>query len=227
MPELNFRISGLTEEEFERSESLKKHSSIHPASFPLPAVSLPALGLIALSILAVYKLQERRRYISLDVIGHHAVAAPAGTNGSVFGSMKSIPHALKGNIYFLPQNTASLPDFSKLTPIATTYATDLNVTPRSFTEGFPGVSDRNVWFAIDYTGTFLIPEPGNYLFSLTSDDGSRLFIDGERIIDLDGQHPPQNQSGVRTLRAGPHDIRVQYFQGPPSGIALVLDITKQ
>src|SRR5258706_4974867 len=98
MPELNFRISGLTEEEFKRSESLKKHSSIHPASFPLPAVSLPALGLIALSILAVYKLQERRRYISLDVFGHHAVAAPPGTNRSTFGTISRHTHTRKGNM---------------------------------------------------------------------------------------------------------------------------------
>jgi hypothetical protein len=91
-----------------------------------------------------------------------------------------------------------------------------------FTQGFPGVTDRFEWFAIDYNGRFWIEQPGRYSFSLMSDDDSKLFIDGRVLIDNDGIHAPTTREGNLKLKRGLHRIRICYFQGPRFKVALVL-----
>lgn len=139
-----------------------------------------------------------------------------------FGSTDLEASSLRGDIYYLPEGTTSLPDFSALTPVGSVYAKVLDIPQRSFDSGFPGVSDRFEWFAIRYTGSFLVDRAGDYAFRLVSDDGSRLFIDENKIIDNDGQHPPQSQSGSVFLGEGVHKIMVDYFQGPRDYVALQL-----
>jgi outer membrane protein OmpA-like peptidoglycan-associated protein len=141
---------------------------------------------------------------------------------SPLGSPNPIPFALKGKLVYLPEDAAKLPDFSKLPSKGTLYATKLDVPERDFKKGFPGVSNRFEWFALDYKGSFSAPVAGDYGFSLESDDGSKLLIDGKLVIDNDGQHSTEEAEGKATLAAGPHAIEVQYFQGPRYGIALML-----
>jgi hypothetical protein len=86
------------------------------------------------------------------------------------------------------------------------------------------VTHRSLWFGIDYYGKFYVTKPGDYLFELQSDDGSRLEIDNRAIIDLDGVHPVAKQTAQTALSAGWHSIHVPYFQGPPTALALVLSI---
>ncbi len=102
----------------------------------------------------------------------------------------------------------------------------MNIPRRNFTEGFPGITDRFEWFAIDYTGSFWIGNPGKYRFALLSDDGSRLYIDGRRVIDNDGVHPVIVKYAIVKLIAGRHRIRVSYFQGPRAQLALVLGVAE-
>src|SRR5947209_1073214 len=96
-----------------------------------------------------------------------------------FGTTVVIPDGLRGEIYYLKRNTERLPNFRKLKPVGTVYTTTLNVPPQSFDQGFPGVSKRFEWFAIDYTGKFWVQYAGIHRFLLLSDDGSKLFIDGK------------------------------------------------
>lgn len=131
---------------------------------------------------------------------------------------------LQGNIYLLRPNTDALPKFERLKPVGAIYTSSLNIPPRSFLEGFPGVTDRYEWFAIDYHGTFWIEQPGKYRFLLASDDGSKLYIDNKVVIDNDGIHAVQTETGMINLKAGSHRIRVSYFQGPRAGVALVLGV---
>jgi hypothetical protein len=109
-------------------------------------------------------------------------------------------------------------------PLVTLYTNTLNVPPRRFEEGFPGIANRVEWFAIDYTGRFWIEEGGQYQFNLLSDDGSRLVIDGKRVIDNDGIHPPVAVIGGAILSHGIHSLEVSYFQGPRYSVALVLKV---
>jgi outer membrane protein OmpA-like peptidoglycan-associated protein len=151
-----------------------------------------------------------------------AAAHPAAAQGGGFGTAGAVPFALQGRVYFIPENSESLPDFARLRPVGTISTTVLNIEPQSFTLGFPGVTDRFEWFAIDYNGRIMLPQAGTYTFRLASDDGSRLFIDGREVIDNDGIHGTNQLDAEVTLAAGIHDVRVQYFQGPREEVALML-----
>jgi outer membrane protein OmpA-like peptidoglycan-associated protein len=151
-----------------------------------------------------------------------AAAHPAAAQGGGFGTAGAVPFALQGRVYFIPENSESLPDFARLRPVGTISTTVLNIEPQSFTVGFPGVTDRFEWFAIDYNGRIMLPQAGTYTFRLASDDGSRLFIDGREVIDNDGIHGTNQLDAEVTLAAGIHDVRVQYFQGPREEVALML-----
>ena len=150
------------------------------------------------------------------------VSAMGQGSENPFGSATSNSISLKGDIYYLPDGASSLPDFSSLTPVGSIYTTVLDIPTRSFTSGFPGVTTRFEWFALRYTGTFDVDTEGDYAFRLVSDDGSRLFIDGKKIIDNDGVHATQSASGNAYLTRGLHSIEVDYFQGPREEIALQL-----
>ena len=54
---------------------------------------------------------------------------------------------------------------------------------------------------------------GPYLFSATSDDGVRVKVDGEYVINDWTSHPATTFSGGATLTAGEHTIVVEYYQG--------------
>jgi alpha-L-fucosidase len=72
-----------------------------------------------------------------------------------------------------------------------------------------------------FEGYVRIPEDALYNFYLSSDDGSRLWIDGKEIIDHDGMHGNDEKEGAAALRKGYHRIRVDFIQAT-GGIDLVL-----
>lgn len=49
-------------------------------------------------------------------------------------------------------------------------------------------------------------------FQLTSDDGSRLFVDGKQIVDNWGKHGLKARGRSLPLKAGVHHLRVEYFE---------------
>lgn len=149
-------------------------------------------------------------------------AKPEKAAKSVFGGTAWIEHALMGKVYLLPENTAKLPDFKTLKPVGTIYADKIDIPTRDWQEGFPGVTDRFEWFAIDYQGSFRVHTPGSYNFRLLSDDGSKLYVDDKPVIDNDGTHGPSSQEGKVQLDGSAHTIDLQYFQGPRTQIALQL-----
>jgi outer membrane protein OmpA-like peptidoglycan-associated protein len=133
---------------------------------------------------------------------------------------------LKGEIYYLPDGTDHMPeDLAKQKPHGVIYSESLDVPERSFTEGFPGVTDRFEWFGIVYTGRFQVRTAGSYHFRSTTDDGIRLWIDGKPVMENDSIHGPDDANGDIALKPGLHDIKVWWFQGPRDQIALQLWIT--
>ncbi|APR81829.1 Alpha-1,2-mannosidase [Minicystis rosea] len=143
-----------------------------------------------------------------------------------FGGPHRGLNALRGNVYFIPPGTGSLLDPAKLFPVAVLYTSRLDVAPRSWRAGFPGVPGGRVeWFEIEYRGDLVTAQRGSYEFELLSDDGAKLYIDERVIINNDGQHPPKSARGTVTLAPGKHRIRVDYFQGPRYEIALQLHVT--
>lgn len=95
-----------------------------------------------------------------------------------------------------------LPDFAALSPIA---------TGQSPTVGLDVTSETDT-FGLVFTNTIVAPSDGDYEFFTTSDDGSRLYVDGELVVDNDGLHSPETVIGSRTLSAGSHSLRVEFFE---------------
>lgn len=141
-----------------------------------------------------------------------------------FGTTVVAPGGLRGTVYAIPQDTTVLPDFERdrAQRIGEIWTDTLNISPHHWRSGFPGLTNRFEWFAIDYQGRFWVEEPGRYVFALISDDGSRLFLDDIPAIDNDCQHPPDLRISAVRMTGGVHRIRICYFQGPRDCIALVL-----
>ena len=93
---------------------------------------------------------------------------------------------------------------------------DKTIECRSTGPTFPGTKLDN-HFAIRWTGVIKIPQDGKYTFSLESDDGSRLLIDGKTVVDNGGLHEMQEQSESVELKAGEHELRIDYFENENDG----------
>ena len=102
-------------------------------------------------------------------------------------------------------------------PLNTENVVEINeTTSGGFYEGGPTTN-----FAARYTGQFDVSRGGNHTFYLTSDDGSRLIVDGQEVIDNDGLQGSTLQTGAINLGAGTHTIEVLYFQsGGPGDLDL-------
>jgi len=71
--------------------------------------------------------------------------------------------------------------------------------------------------AISFDGYLKVETAGDYTFYLSSDDGSVLFIDGQRVVANDGTHESSTKTGLVTLGAGIHDIQVRYYNNAGGG----------
>ncbi|GAA3206522.1 family 16 glycoside hydrolase [Dactylosporangium siamense] len=74
---------------------------------------------------------------------------------------------------------------------------------------FGGLEDL---FQAQVIGNVNIATAGSYIFRLTSDDGSRLLVDGATVINHDGLHGATAMEGTVTLGTGYHAIRIDYFE---------------
>ncbi len=99
---------------------------------------------------------------------------------------------------------SALPDFDRLVP-------SFRGWTNGFTHKVPGAgADR---FGLRFTGFVDVPADGVWTFYTLSDDGSRLWLGDEAVVDNDGSHPPQERRGVIRLRKGKHPIRVHHIEG--------------
>src|SRR5690606_21334956 len=67
-------------------------------------------------------------------------------------------------------------------------------------------------FLTHVVGNVHAPEDGEYTCRLTSDDGSRLSIGAEVVVDNDGLHGEESVEGTVTLTAGAHPLFVEFFE---------------
>jgi hypothetical protein len=164
--------------------------------------------------------------------GFGANGGPGGTGrgtGGVIGKRFAFggpSGSFRADVCFIEPTVKSLKQITSCPVVATFFTDFLNIPPRKFNEGFPGISDRTEWFAIKYRGKFKVTEPDVYTFRLLSDDGSQLTIDGYSIIDNDGQHEPRPKDATITLEAGEHEFSVFYYQGPAEWLALQLFVKR-
>jgi len=97
---------------------------------------------------------------------------------------------------------SKLPDFGDLKPIATGRSDSVDISLKKGTDKYGYV----------FNGLIKIPKDGIYTFYLSSDDGSKLFIDDKLLVDNDGLHGMGDKSGESPLATGFHPIRILYFE---------------
>jgi len=178
-----------------------------------------------------------------------------GSNGFGTGSGEG----MFGAIYALSDKTMLLPNFGDarsltapcVDPLVLSGATspcpsnsiivpNLDVPPREFASGFPGIAGTLLeWFAIRFRGMLTVQTPGSYGFRLCSDDGSNFYV-GEPlanggvpstegppvltpVINNDGLHEEICASGsIDLVKTGNYPVIVDYFQGPRFHLAVRL-----
>ncbi|MGI9173972.1 MAG: alkaline phosphatase family protein [Rhodothermales bacterium] len=106
--------------------------------------------------------------------------------------------------YYEGEGWQQIPDFDALTPVREGQAYEFSLE---------GLDHRAGPFAVRFEGDIEVEEAGLYTFYTVSDDGSRLYLDGQELVDNDGAHGPMVQKGSTELEAGRHPIVVTYFNG--------------
>ena len=170
--------------------------------------------------------QSADNIIRVEFQGFATKPLPPSQDKSDFGSTAPIANSLKGEVYFIAEGVSSLPNLDGQRAVATLYTTAINIAPRRFDSGFPGIPNRVEWFAIRYTGDFYVKTEGVYRFRTMADDGCWLVINGKTVIDDRRGHAPTSASGEIRLYQGMHQIRLDYFQGPRYDLALQLFVTQ-
>lgn len=66
-------------------------------------------------------------------------------------------------------------------------------------------------FSIRFTTCLEVDETTKYSFSLTSDDGSRMRVNGKELIDNWGPHGKKAREGTIELDSGLHLLEVEFF----------------
>lgn len=119
----------------------------------------------------------------------------------------------KINFAYYEGSWEKLPNFAQLKPASTGTASGFEM----------GVGPRNNNYGIVFTGYWATAAEGEYRFRLSSDDGSRLVIDGETVVENDGVHPVISKEGVKNLSVGLHEVRVEFFEAQ-GGEELKVDV---
>ncbi|MBP0459694.1 glycoside hydrolase family 3 C-terminal domain-containing protein [Streptomyces montanisoli] len=128
----------------------------------------------------------------LPVIGSQYLTPPSGTG-----------HGLQG-AYYTNKTLSGDPAATRTDP-----QVDFDWNGAAPADGVAGTN-----FSTKWTGTLTPPATGTYTFGLTSDDGSRLLIDGKQVIDNWRDQATHTQTGTATLTAGkPVQVEVDYYQG--------------
>lgn len=118
------------------------------------------------------------------------------------------PNLKQGGLkyYYIPGK------FKSVTEIDTAAATRKGITPQI---AFNKVGNKDREYGLIFTGYINVNENATFEFSLYSDDGSRLYIDDELIIDNDGDHARYEKSAGVAMQAGLHKIKIAYFDDGP------------
>ncbi len=110
--------------------------------------------------------------------------------------------------YNLPSGVDKLPDFSTLgRPIQAGIMPNYdNINDTKFTD----LVDN---FGLTAEGYIKIEEDMSATFRMWSDDGSKLYIDEQLIVDHDGNHGVSSKEGTVSLKEGYHPFKIEYYNG--------------
>ncbi|UQA59087.1 PA14 domain-containing protein [Polyangium aurulentum] len=76
-------------------------------------------------------------------------------------------------------------------------------------------------FSVRWEGDWNFATAGTYRFSTTSDDGSRIYVDNNLVVNHWSDHGPTALTGDVTLTAGNHRVKVEYYEATGGASAKV------
>lgn len=139
--------------------------------------------------------------------GESATTVVEIKRSDLFGNVTAdgeLKNGLKYNYYEDYHFRSRLPDFNKLKVDESGTTDRINL----------GVKKRYEGFAVSYEGFIKIPFDGDYVFSITSNNESKLLIDSKVIIHKEFDYGLNEKTGIAPLQQGLHAIKILYV-GPP------------
>jgi hypothetical protein len=115
---------------------------------------------------------------------------------------------LYGEYFLVGHELTDLPDLDALTPYFVRLDGPLDFTDDDLWQ-MPYEPDK---FAARWFGYLFVPEEDEYEITLRSDDGAFVEIDGTRVVDLPGFHPPIERAQTVALGQGFHPIDLRFFE---------------
>lgn len=103
------------------------------------------------------------------------------------------------------------------TPVLTQSETQIN---HDWVAGSPHSSIPNDRFSARWTGTFNFTA-GQYVFTSTSDDGARLSVDDNIIINQWNDQGPTTYSATIDLTEGNHSVKFEYYENTGGATAVM------
>ena len=159
---------------------------------------------------AIESVDEKERGKLFDKIQPLVFELPASI-GAETGVLESGRPGLEVSYYAPNSSDATNEAIDKLTPIKTM------VVPK-FQKTIPKGQPKSR-FTNSFKGFVNIPKSGDYVFAVKSDDGSRLYIDGQLVVNNDGKHGMIEKRKRIVLNKGLHPIRVNFYDsGGASGL---------
>ena len=111
--------------------------------------------------------------------------------------------------YYALSNPAVLPDFELLEPYAESVWSRIDSPSTNGEFADTGRADE---VGVVWEGWIDVAESGSWTFGMESDDGSRLWIGDEVVVDNDGLHGMVDRTGTISLLAGKHPLRIAFFE---------------
>ncbi|CAG0952829.1 hypothetical protein PHYC_00294 [Phycisphaerales bacterium] len=112
--------------------------------------------------------------------------------------------------YYALSNPTTLPNFAVLTPYQSDLAADINYGSTDQNFATSGRADN---VGAVYNAYLRVTTAGFYTLSITSDDGSRLYLGDTLLINNNGLHGMVEATASVGLQAGYHRVRIEFFEG--------------
>ncbi|MEN9614131.1 MAG: hypothetical protein RLZZ347_438 [Candidatus Parcubacteria bacterium] len=136
-----------------------------------------------------------------------SVTDQAGNAITVSSPVSIVDDAYHGEFWNYSPDSAS-PSFPERSP---DFVQNTSAISYNWGGGSPDGSIGGDQFLARWTKTTNFTE-GWYEFSVTIDDGMRVYVDNTLIMDNWSPHGGQTYTRQRYLSAGPHEIKVEYFE---------------
>lgn len=126
----------------------------------------------------------------------------------------------QGNAYTAQYwNTPGAAQSPQIPQTAPTYQTTTSAIDFVWDAASPHASINNDHFVARYTKTDEF-EAGTYTFTASTDDGVRVFVDNNLVIDAWNDHATTTYTQDIFLTAGTHEIKVEYYENAGGAVAI-------